>query len=318
MTSMADETGKKDKHAVVTHDGRRVAIKPIDGWTDLRTALLLHDIRSPYLTRCLGRSHLNTGDVGDRTDERTSVVVEYKNFDSRHYEESKHLPFIECHPVPETPSFIFEWVNGRPMREIGGKELSSSLLERWFDDILDGLSWFSQCAGEPVAHLDISPDNIIITDSGEALLIDFAGARILDGNAQTPGTSRIFKEGYAAPEIFLGDLLPESDLYALAMSIFSVLCDEPATTLDRASFKGVLKKLTPSFADRLRCCLSEDPIVRRNALRPSSLRPISEKDRPSHVCHENRQQSSDEDDPCPYSFSTCPFLEVAYILCSTE
>ncbi len=318
MTIVADERRRDERNTILADDGRRVVVKPIEDWADLRMAELLHNVRSPFLARCLGRTLLEDGDAGDRREGRIAASAEHKDLESFSYDKLKHLPVIECLPVPATPSLVFEWVHGRTMREIGRNELSSSVLERWFDDILDGLSWLSRCAGESVAHLDISPDNIIITEMGNALLIDFTGARILDGYARTPGTSRIFKEGYAAPELFLGDLLPESDLYALAMSVLSVWCNEPAVILNQATKRSALKKLTPSFAGRLECCLSDNPIVRRDAWSPSSLKPITEKDRPSHARHENRQTATDEDDPCPYSFSTCPFLEVAYILCSSE
>ncbi len=302
-------TGSEENAMTVLRDGRRVVVKRGNQWVDPRIARLLYDVRSPYLPRCFGRTLPERRDNGERRDETIEATSE-----------GVRLPFVECCPAPAEPSIVFEWIDGKTMREIERSKISSPSLERWFDDILRGLSWLSQCAGEPIAHLDISPDNIVIADTGDASLIDFSGARVLDGCSRVPETSRVYKKGFAAPEIFLGDLLPESDLYALAMSILSVWRDEPAATLDRSSIRGALRKLDPSFSERLRYCLSEDPAARRAALRTCSLMPIAAGNRPALALRDRKPDLSlvKEDDPCPYSFSTCPFLEVAYILCCSE
>ena len=300
------------------HDGRRVVVKPENHWADLRIARLLYDVRSPYLPRCFGRTSSERRDVDGRGDGQIATSTVDERSAARFDEERKRLPFVECCPAPATPSIVFEWINGRTMREMSASELSSPILERWFDDVLNGLSWLSQCAGKPTAHLDISPDNIVIADSGDASLIDFSGARVLDGRSCVPETSRIYKEGYAAPEIFLGDLRAESDLYALAMSILSVYRNEPAATLNRSSIRGALRKLDPSFSERLRDCLSEDPAARRVAWRHCSIKPITADKQQALEPRHFEQVSVEEDDHCPYSFATCPFLEVAYILCGGD
>ena len=305
----------KERGVTVLDDGRRVAVKPEHEWADPRIARLLHDVRSPYLPRCLGLTSRGKGDSGNRRGEGNATFSGEEYLDTRYYEGREPLPFLECSPSPAVSSIVFEWVDGRAMREVEKSELSSTCLEKWFDDILDGLAWLSQCAGNPIAHLDISPDNIVIAESGDALLIDFSGARVLDGRARAPETSRVYKEGYAAPEIFLGDLLPESDLYAIAKSILSVWCEESATTLTHSSIRGALRKLAPSFSERLRCCLSDDPVNRRDALRDCSLKPITEQRQLSCTNSETDQLPTGEDDPCPYSLATCPFLEVADIIC---
>ncbi|HHW93943.1 MAG TPA: hypothetical protein GX734_05555 [Clostridiaceae bacterium] len=306
---MAEKSEMNEGYPAYTYDRRRIAVKSLDEWTDLRMAELLYHVRSPYLPRCLGRTSHERGDGTDHRAVRTRLDLDG-------HQECERLPLIECHPVPTTPSLVFEWVEGKTMREIDRQALSSTVAEQWFDDILDGLSWLSQRANKPIAHLDISPSNIVITNAGDALLIDFSDSRVLDGYARTPSTSRVFKEGYAAPEIFLGDLLPESDLYSLAMSIISVWRNEPAASMSQHSIRTTLKKFAPSFADRLRCSLSEDPVARRAALRHHMLMPIWVEDQPSRVRRDENEKSTEEGDVCPYSFSTCPFLEVAYILCS--
>jgi len=317
VAALGDEwcVGGKEHRMTVLGDGRRVAVKPEYECADPRIARLLYDVRSPFLPRCLGLTSPERGDSVVRRGERNSIFSVQECLDTRFLEGREPLPFLECYPSPAVPSIVFEWVDGQTMRDIEKSALSSTRLEKWFDDILDGLAWLSRCAGNPIAHLDISPDNIVIAQSGDALLIDFSGARVLDGCARAPEASRIYKEGYAAPEIFLGDLLPESDLYALAKSILSVWCDESAKTLTHSSIRGALCKLDPPFSERLRCCLSDDPVVRRDALRDCSLKPVTEERQLQCIKCEPDQMPTRDDDPCPYSLATCPFLEVADIIC---
>ena len=66
-----------------------------------------------------------------------------------------------------------------------------------------------------VIHRDITPDNILIDDRGEAVLVDFGLAR-LDSQRTAAGTEIAATAGYAAPEVYEGARAePRMDLYAL-------------------------------------------------------------------------------------------------------
>ncbi len=66
-----------------------------------------------------------------------------------------------------------------------------------------------------ILHLDISPENIMLTGDGGVRLIDFGLSRNL--YAQILGTMYSFKPGYAPPEQYVrgARLLPCADVYAL-------------------------------------------------------------------------------------------------------
>ena len=75
-----------------------------------------------------------------------------------------------------------------------------------------------------IVHRDLKPANILITDDDRIKLMDF-------GLAWTPGTygdvneSRGGTAGYLAPEQILGDEIdPRSDLYALGVCLYEILC----------------------------------------------------------------------------------------------
>jgi hypothetical protein len=71
-----------------------------------------------------------------------------------------------------------------------------------------------------VVHRDVKPDNVWIDAEGEAALGDF-GVAVAEGESAPPaGTPR-----YAAPEQTLGEAAtPLSDLFALGVSLYELLC----------------------------------------------------------------------------------------------
>ena len=216
-----------------------------------------------------------------------------------------------------TDYYLFEYLEGETLRQLPGADLTPANLQRWFDQILDSLALISLFAGLPFAHLDLSPENIVITSQGRACPIDFASSRFLDGKADLPGTARIMTAGYAAPEIYFGRLCPEADLYSLAMSILAAYAGRMAAELEGRVMKKILNQLDRAFAQRLRACLSEDPGLRRPAAAGTLYQAALKID--------SRQEDKEEEAPrgpsspglpdgraaCPFLLDDCPFLELA-------
>ncbi|MEM1066407.1 MAG: serine/threonine-protein kinase, partial [Pseudomonadota bacterium] len=75
-------------------------------------------------------------------------------------------------------------------------------------------------------HRDISPDNIILNESNDPVLIDFGAARE-QATKETRALSalRVVKEGYSPQEFYVAgsDQGPSSDLYSLAASFYQVI-----------------------------------------------------------------------------------------------
>ena len=88
-----------------------------------------------------------------------------------------------------------------------------------------------------ILHRDISPDNIIVQASGDAVLLDFGSARQIIGD-MTKGLTVILKPGYAPVEQYAGDASleqgPFTDIYALAaVMYFAVLKQAPPSSIAR-------------------------------------------------------------------------------------
>ena len=69
--------------------------------------------------------------------------------------------------------FVMELQRGRPLHEVGGEWSSWVEMAPVVDQILDTLA---HAHSHAVIHRDIKPDNILVNDANEAVLLDFGVA----------------------------------------------------------------------------------------------------------------------------------------------
>ena len=104
---------------------------------------------------------------------------------------------------------------------------------RYGVEICRVLEYLAHVKPQPVVHCDIKPANIIVDrNSQQAVLVDFGTARARYAphstapNEQRPSVYGTV--GYAAPEMFAGQAVPKSDVFALANTLYYLLTgDDP-------------------------------------------------------------------------------------------
>ncbi|MGB8645469.1 MAG: protein kinase [Anaerolineae bacterium] len=74
-----------------------------------------------------------------------------------------------------------------------------------------------------IIHRDVKPQNIIITPSGEPVLVDFGIAKILASGSTTTQGARAGSPGFAPPEQYVGGTTVRSDVYSLGATLYYVL-----------------------------------------------------------------------------------------------
>ncbi|KAJ7875054.1 kinase-like domain-containing protein, partial [Mycena leptocephala] len=96
--------------------------------------------------------------------------------------------------------------------------------------------------GRKICHGDLKGINVLVEDSGRALLADFGLARInADITSRTRTASDTAVSGsrnWMAPELLSGSLpRPPSDIYAFGMTLYELYTDEiPLTTVPCGDF----------------------------------------------------------------------------------
>lgn len=172
---------------------------------------------------------------------------------------------------------VMNWVEGQQLRDFvtlgGGSREATLRVLRHLEQVADILDWLHSGAATPsgrsVVHGDLSTGNVMITPTGQAVLVDFGLARLAAHQTQqAAGTP-----GYAAPEVWLsGRYSPASDRYGFgSISYFALTGRNPP--FDRAEIREgfranpLLASADPQTLDQVMDIFADDPRQRPAALR---------------------------------------------------
>lgn len=103
-----------------------------------------------------------------------------------------------------------------------------------------------------IIHRDIKPSNILVDEKDRPFLIDFGAVQEIFREHGSGSSTIIGTYGYMAPEQFLGQASPASDLYALGASLLHLMTGRTPAEMQHAEglgihFQGVLLA-SPGFA----------------------------------------------------------------------
>lgn len=128
--------------------------------------------------------------------------------------------------------FVMPFVPGETLRQVMRRErmLPVDRAVRVATEVLDALGYAHQ---HNLAHRDIKPDNIVLSDAGKgAIVVDFGIARAIASSGEDRVTRSGFVVGteeYMSPEQAGGspDIDGRGDLYSLGVVLFEALAGRP-------------------------------------------------------------------------------------------
>ena len=134
------------------------------------------------------------------------------------------------------PYFAMEWIDGIPIdRFVEERELGQKDRLRLFLDVAEAVALAHR---NLVVHRDIKPSNTLVTEDGDAKLLDFGIARLLEHDDQlTQTTDRVMTPLYASPEQLRGEpVTTASDIYQLGVLLYQIITG--ALPYDETSRRG--------------------------------------------------------------------------------
>jgi serine/threonine protein kinase len=175
--------------------------------------------RSHSIVRARSRKH--TGDL-------RSFVQNFID-EARSLAKLVHPNIVGVHQVFEdndTAYMAIDFINGKDLNDIlntTDNAFTPAQIVVLLKKMLSAVDFIHQSG---ILHRDISPDNILIDQNGNPVLIDFGAAseqivratRVLTGR-------RVVKDGYSPQEFYLtgAEQTPSSDLYALGATFYHVI-----------------------------------------------------------------------------------------------
>ncbi len=127
-----------------------------------------------------------------------------------------------------TAYYVMEYVKGKSLRQHVKLSAQGKLDEdkalQLFRPIAQAIAYLHQ---NKVTHLDIKPDNILIRENGQPVLIDFGLSKHYSSKGTPTSTIKALgcSDGYSPMEQYAGikTFTPEADIYALAATLFFML-----------------------------------------------------------------------------------------------
>jgi tetratricopeptide (TPR) repeat protein len=166
------------------------------------------------------------------------------------------------------PYMAIELVDGVPITDwcrANRSDLATRL--RLFIGVCDAVT---HAHSNLIVHRDIKPGNVLVTPRGDVKLLDFGVAKLLTAGPQDATRNAPLTPAYSAPEQLTGGAITTAtDVYALGILLFELLCGELPWKSDGLSFGVAVRKMlsetVPTLSRRAR--YSREAMVPWNSLR---------------------------------------------------
>ena len=139
---------------------------------------------------------------------------------------SKHLPRVyDAFEADGRFYLVMQLIEGKTLQQLlrlQGRPCTQQEVINWLVPIMHVLNELHS-RNPAVIHRDIKPGNIILTPDQNAVLVDFGLTKLYDPNSNTQTLVRAVSGGYSPVEQYVGKTSPQSDIYAMAATMYFLL-----------------------------------------------------------------------------------------------
>jgi tRNA A-37 threonylcarbamoyl transferase component Bud32 len=156
--------------------------------------------------------------------------------------------FVEA----ERNYLVLEYANGADLRQLikqNGPQSEADVLD-WAIQIANTLRYLHE-REIPVIHRDMTPDNIVLKNDGQIVIVDFGAANEFIGNAT--GTF-VGKHAYIAPEQLRGKATAQSDIYAFGGTLYYLLTGVEPEALSSSRPKDKVNSIADELSEFVETC----------------------------------------------------------------
>lgn len=131
------------------------------------------------------------------------------------------VPVVDYGEVDGYVYLVMSFLKGETLHDyLVRGPLTQKQKVRWIGQVAEALAFAHE---NGVIHRDIKPSNIMITEKGDALLMDFGLAREIEGSNTLTGSMLMGTPAYVSPEQARGEKLdPRSDQYSLGVILYQI------------------------------------------------------------------------------------------------
>src|SRR2546425_6506563 len=139
---------------------------------------------------------------------------------------SMHLPQVyDAFEVNGRFYLVMQLIEGETLQQLlkkQGRPCSEKEVLAWLLPIMHVLHEM-HTRNPAVIHRDIKPGNIILTPNQTAVLVDFGLSKLYNPNSDTQTMVRAVSGGFSPVEQYVGKTSQQSDIYAMAATIYFLL-----------------------------------------------------------------------------------------------